>query len=169
MRVEFSFCPACGRELEPREIEARQLPACPQCEFVAWPDPKVAVAMVVERSDGTVLAIRRGIAPGKGRWALPGGYMDADESPAQAARRECLEETHCTVEVDRLACVYHTVTCDGGLLVLAYIGHHLEGEPRPTGEAPELGWFAPDQLPELVFSSHRAAVDAWRSGRMDTI
>jgi ADP-ribose pyrophosphatase YjhB (NUDIX family) len=169
MRVEFSFCPACGQKLEPRMIEGRQLLACPNCEFVAWPDPKVAVALVVEHPDGTVLAIRRGIAPGKGEWALPGGYMDATESPAQAARRECLEETHCKVEVDRLACVYHTVTAEGGLLVLGYIGRLEGGDPTPTEEASELRWFAPDHLPELVFSSHRAAVAAWRTGQQETL
>ena len=163
MRVEFRFCPACGQRLVPREIEGRQLPACPVCDFVAWPDPKVAVALVAQDQERRVLAIRRGISPGRGQWALPGGYLDAAETPEAGARRECLEETHCDVEVERLACIYHTPTEAGGLLVLAYSGHLVAGEAAPTEEAPELRWFAADQVPELVFASHRQALAAWRA------
>ena len=163
MRVRFRFCPACGQRLAPRQVEGRRLPACPACDFVAWPDPKVAVALVAQDQQRRVLAIRRGISPGKGRWALPGGYLDAAETPEEGARRECLEETHCDVEVEQLACVYHTVTEGGGLLVLAYSGRLVAGEATPTEEATELSWFADDQIPELVFASHRQALAAWRS------
>jgi len=164
MRVEFRFCPACGQRLASRQIEGRPLPACPACEFVAWPDPKVAVALVAH-DRGRVLAIRRGIPPGLGQWALPGGYLDAAESPEQGARRECLEETHCEVEVERLACIYHTAVEGGGLLVLAYSGHLVAGAAAPTEEAPELSWFEADQVPHLVFASHREALAAWRASR----
>ncbi|HUY55908.1 MAG TPA: NUDIX domain-containing protein [Candidatus Nanopelagicaceae bacterium] len=168
MRVEFRFCPACGQRLAPREIEGRPLPACPACDFVAWPDPKVAVALVAHYQ-GRVLAIRRGIPPGQGQWALPGGYLDASESPQQGARRECLEETHCDVEVEGLACIYHTLVEGGGLLVLAYSGHLVGGEATPTEEAPELRWFEADQVPELIFSSHREALEAWRASRSEAL
>ena len=164
MRVEFRFCPACGEPLQERMIEHRPLPACPSCEFVAWPDPKVAVAAIVQDSQGRLLAIRRGIEPGQGEWALPGGYLDADETPAQAAARECLEETHCVVEMDGLAGIHHVLTREGGLLVLAYSGRLVSGDATPTEEAPELAWFAWDELPELSFSSHRDALAAWRTG-----
>ena len=164
MRTEFRFCPACGAGLQPRLVEQRQLPACPQCEFVAGPDPKVAVAAIVEDEAGLVLAIRRGADPGQGQWALPGGYLDADETPAQAAARECLEETNCLVVMDSLACIHHVLTREGGLLVLAYSGRLVGGPATPTEEAPELAWFAPRDLPELGFSSHRQAVDAWLRG-----
>jgi len=164
MRVEYRFCPGCGARLVERTLEGRPLPACPACEFVAWPDPKVAVAVIVEDDRGRLLAIRRGMAPGLGQWALPGGYLDADETPAEGARRECLEETNCLVEIERLACIHHVLTPDGGLLVLAFGGSFVGGAPSPTEEAPELGWFGRDELPELGFSSHRVAVRAWRSG-----
>ncbi|MHB8392921.1 MAG: NUDIX hydrolase [Candidatus Dormibacteria bacterium] len=169
MRVAFRFCPACGVGLQAREIESRLLPACPACEFVAWPDPKVAVAAVVEDVGGRVLVIRRGTAPGQGQWALPGGYLDADETPAEGARRECLEETHCEVEIDRLACIHHVLTEGGGLLVIAYGAHAVGGLVRPTEEAPELGWFLPEEMPELGFSSHRRAVAAWRCGEPEVV
>jgi ADP-ribose pyrophosphatase YjhB (NUDIX family) len=165
MKIEFRFCPSCGSALSLRQIEGHDLPACPNCEFVAWKGPKVAVALVASDPQGRILVIRRGISPGRGGWAFPGGYVDDEEDPAFGAARECLEETGCEAAVDELAGVFHVVTEDGGLVVLAYRGRLTAGEPTPTPEAPELGCFDPEQLPELVFSSHRRAFDAWQAGR----
>ncbi|GAA1590775.1 NUDIX domain-containing protein [Kribbella sancticallisti] len=56
----------------------------------------VAVDLVILTvRDGSlqVLLIRRGIAPHKGRWALPGGFVRPEEDLADAARRELAEET----------------------------------------------------------------------------
>ncbi|MGC2192962.1 MAG: NUDIX domain-containing protein [Candidatus Dormiibacterota bacterium] len=163
MKTEFRFCPSCGSPLSPRQIEGHDLPACPNCEFVAWKDPKVATALLASDSDGRLLVIRRGISPGRGGWAFPGGYVDDEEDPAFGAARECREETGCEAQVDELAGVFHVVTEEGGLVVLAYRGRLTSGDPTPTPEAPELGCFDPQQLPTLVFSSHRQAFAAWQA------
>ncbi|HEY6537776.1 MAG TPA: NUDIX hydrolase [Candidatus Dormibacteraeota bacterium] len=165
MKVNFRFCPACGARLQPRRIEGRDLPACPACEFIAWRGPKVAVALVATDHEQRVLIIRRGIPPGQGGWALPGGYVDDDEDPAYSAVRECLEETGCQSVVEGLLGMFHVVTEEGGLVVLAYRGRVTGGDPGPTAEAPELAWFAELDLPELVFASHRGALTAWRAAR----
>lgn len=165
MKLEFRFCPLCGSGLRPRSIEGHDLPACPSCEFVAWRGPKVAVALVASDENGRVLVIRRGLSPGQGGWAFPGGFVDDEEDPATSAARECREETGCEAVVDELAGVFHVVTEDGGLVVLAYSGRLKAGDPTPTPEAPELGCFEPHKVPELVFSSHRRAFDAWQTGR----
>jgi 8-oxo-dGTP diphosphatase len=164
MKTEFRFCPTCGSELKPRRIEGHDLPACPGCDFVAWKGPKVAVALVARNSEGRVLVIRRGISPGEGGWAFPGGYVDDEEEPATSAARECLEETGCQVQVDDLIGVFHVVAEEGALVVLAFCGRLIAGEPAPTAEAPELAWYRPEEIPPLVFSSHRRALEAWRAG-----
>jgi len=46
-----------------------------------------------DESELKVLFVRRGFAPHKGRWALPGGFVRIDETIDQAARRELSEET----------------------------------------------------------------------------
>ncbi len=158
----YRFCPRCGASLVPRALEGRQLPACPACSFIAFRDPKVAVVAIAVDGGGRVLAIRRGLAPGLGQWALPGGYVDYDEHPEQGVRRECREETGCELGAVRLEGVFHVGLADAGLVVLAYSGPVRGGRPIPTAEAPELGFFAPDALPPLGFATHRDAVAAWR-------
>ena len=78
------FCVRCGSPLVLREIEGRRLEACPNDDFVLWRDPKVATAVVVETSGG-IVAGRRAIEPAYGEWCLPGGFVNDDESPIQAA------------------------------------------------------------------------------------
>ena len=59
------------------------------------PDPPLVpcVGAVVHDDRGRLLLIRRAHEPSKGRWSLPGGRMEAGETPAQAVEREVLEET----------------------------------------------------------------------------
>lgn len=55
--------------------------------------PFIAADAVVSTSDGKVLLIRRSRPPGRGRLALPGGFVDRDEPFLDAALRELREET----------------------------------------------------------------------------
>jgi 8-oxo-dGTP diphosphatase len=60
------------------------------------PDPVrevPCVGAVVHDERGRLLLVRRGRAPGRGLWSLPGGRVEAGESAAQAVEREVLEET----------------------------------------------------------------------------
>ena len=82
---QINFCPRCGLHA-----------VCPQCDWIHFEDPKVAAAVLVEQ-DGRVLLVRRVNEPYRGLWTLPAGFIDAGEDPAQAAERECLEETGLTV------------------------------------------------------------------------
>ena len=100
------YCVNCGSELVRREIEGRSLEACPNDDFVLWRDPKVATAVVVE-SDGGIVLGRRAIEPAYGMWCLPGGFVNDDESPVEAAVRECLEEICAAVVVTGLIGVSH--------------------------------------------------------------
>jgi 8-oxo-dGTP diphosphatase len=64
-----------------------------------------AVGAVVVRADGRLLLVRRGRAPAKGEWSLPGGKIDPGETPAEACRREVREETALDVRVLESLCV----------------------------------------------------------------
>jgi len=154
------FCVNCGAMLVPREIEGRMLEACPNDDFVLWRDPKLVTAVVVEAPGGIVLG-RRAIEPGRGLWCLPGGFVNQDEGPIEAALRECAEEICAQVEVTGLVGVYHIAKPDApSMVAIGYRARLMDGErPEPGTEMLELGVFALDSLPPLAFPSHREIVD----------
>jgi 8-oxo-dGTP diphosphatase len=158
-RRPHRFCPACGSELVERSVENRLLGACPACDFVAFRDPKV-VAVTALLEDGGVWLLRRGIEPRRGQWALPGGYVDYDEHPRDAAARECTEEIGCEVAVDRLLGVHHAAFTDGGVVIVAYAGHIVAGRPQPGPEALEVARFDWAGLPPLAFHTHQDILTA---------
>ncbi|MFO0571462.1 MAG: NUDIX domain-containing protein [Polyangiaceae bacterium] len=71
-----------------------------------YPKPALAADVVALSFDGaalSVLLIRRAHEPFQGKWALPGGFVEPDESVDEAARRELEEETGLTgVSVEQL-------------------------------------------------------------------
>lgn len=73
--------------------------------------PFVGVGAVVFK-DRQVLLVRRGRAPRKGLWSLPGGLQEIGETVFAAARREVLEETGLTIEVMELVDVVDSITRD---------------------------------------------------------
>ena len=149
-----SFCPRCGARLVAREVEGRPLPACPDCSYIAFRDPKVvAVSLLVDNA--AIWLIRRAIEPCVGEWALPGGYVDWDEHPSAAAVRECREEIGCEVEVDRLVGVQHAAFADGGVVVIGYAGRIVRGTPSAGAEVLEVARFPLQGLPDLAFETHR--------------
>jgi 8-oxo-dGTP diphosphatase len=162
------FCQQCGREMNLHDIDGRQVPVCPSCGFTAWSNPVVATMVIIETPGGLILG-RRSIEPGYGLWCLPGGFVNEDEAPSEAARRECLEEIQAKVTIERLLDVYHIIRGDGrGMVGIAYVAGLEKGEAPSTGhEMLEVGLFAPDNLPELAFSSHRRAIADWAGSRTD--
>jgi len=150
------FCVQCGTLLVPRIVEGREVEACLNDDFVLWHDPKVTTAVVIE-VDGGVLLGRRAIEPGRGLWCLPGGFVNDDEDPWDAAARECLEEVCAAVEQTRLIGVYHIAKQGAPSMIgIAYQARLAAGSRPSAGtEMLEVKVFAPDSLPPLAFPSHR--------------
>lgn len=130
-------------------MEERVRPVCPACGFVTYLDPKLAVAVVVQR-DGAVLFGRRGPnARAAGKWSFPAGFVERGEVVEAAAVREVLEETGFTIELGPLLGL---ISSEGETVVLAvFTGTIVGGTERAADDLTELGWFAPDSLPELAF------------------
>lgn len=164
------YCVRCGSVLETRVIEGREHEACPNDDFVLWRDPKVAAAVVVEVDGGVVLG-RRAIEPGYGLWCLPGGFVNDDEHPADAAMRECMEEISAAVELTSLICVYHVPKRDAHSMVgIAYQARLADGaQLRAGSEMLEVRVFPLDSLPPLAFPSHRQVVDEFLKSRAPAV
>jgi len=160
------FCVNCGGELVPRVIEGITYEACPNDDFVLWRDPKVVTAVVVEEPGGIVLG-RRAIEPGRGLWCLPGGFVNSDEGPLDAAVRECGEEIGAAVEVTGLIGVYHIAKeATASMVGIAYSARLIDGARlRPGSEMLEVEVFALDSLPPLAFPSHREVLGEFLRSR----
>jgi ADP-ribose pyrophosphatase YjhB (NUDIX family) len=92
-----SFCSYCGRRY-PDDAWPR---VCPGCSQTTYRNP-LPVAVVLVPVGRGVLVVRRGIEPGRGLLALPGGYVDFAETWQQAAARELFEETGVTIDPSRV-------------------------------------------------------------------
>ncbi len=129
------------------------------------PQPRLAASLACFR-DGAVLIARRGKAPNKGLWSLPGGGVEFGESAAEAAVREFEEETGAKAEAIGLADVVEVVARDEDgrplrhAVILAYAGRLVSGEPTTTEEADAVAWVAPADIDDYATTPGLAAVVA---------
>lgn len=159
------YCPHCAHPLEERLAFGRERPLCPACGFVHFRELKVGVSLLVV-DKGRLLLVRRAIQPGLGQWSLPSGFVEWDESPHSAARRECVEETGLIVgDLELMEAIYYTDDFRGPGINLVYGARLLGGDLQPGDDAAAARFFAPAELPdleELAFLGHRRLVGRWR-------
>ena len=161
------YCPQCGTELEMRKHSGRIRPVCPACGFVFYLNAIVAAATLVEREERVAL-VKRGVEPGQGKWGLPGGYVEADESAEEAAVRETWEEAHLRVELDGLLDAFSYRSAQSRGVLLIYAAHVVSGELAAGDDAVDAGWFGPDELPDVAFRTHRDVLRQWRRAQAVT-
>jgi len=149
----IKFCPRCGAEVTHEDKFGMVRPVCPQCGWIHFIDPKVAAAVLIEQ-DGRVLLVRRVNEPFRGLWTLPAGFVNGGEDPAEAAARECLEETGLSVNVTRVLDVIAGQEHERGAdFIIVYLAEIVSGELSPADDADAVEWFARDELPPLAFKA----------------
>jgi 8-oxo-dGTP diphosphatase len=130
-----------------------------------WPRPMVTVdAAVFTFSDdkAKVLLINRGNEPFKGKWALPGGFVDMDEELEDAVARELEEETGlATVQLEQMR-TFGTVGRDprGRMITIVFMGIATEGQDKIKAgdDAAQAQWFDIEKLPEDMAFDHNEVV-----------
>ena len=148
---EFNFCPRCGTPVNHEERFGKLRPVCPQCDWIHFVDPKVAAAVLIEQN-GRVLLVRRANEPFRGLWTLPAGFINGGEDPAEAAARECLEETGLSVRVIRvLDIISGKEHSRGADFIIVYLATVEGGELKPDDDADAAEWFERTSLPQLAF------------------
>ena len=123
-----------------------------------YPRPSVTVDIVLLSDTGSclqVLLIRRKNPPFRNLWALPGGFLEMDESLQESALRELHEETGISdVKLTQIG-VFGNPNRDprGRVITIAYLGI-LKSEQQKAvagSDASEVAWFSTLDLPELAF------------------
>jgi len=101
--VPIAHCSACGAKVEYRvpEGDTHARAVCPACGHIQYQNPKVVVGSVPVWED-RILLCRRAIEPRHGKWTLPAGFMEQQETAPEGAAREALEEATARVEIEQL-------------------------------------------------------------------
>jgi 8-oxo-dGTP diphosphatase len=116
-----------------------------------------------ENNQTEVLLIRRKNPPFEGKWALPGGFMDIDETLEQCVSRELQEETGLYGIEFRQANAYSAIDRDPRhrTVSLAFVGWAAaDAKPKAGSDSAEVRWFSISNLPELAFDHFQIINDS---------
>jgi ADP-ribose pyrophosphatase YjhB (NUDIX family) len=143
--------PECFERRIPEGDDRSRL-VCRDCGFVNYENPKIVVGAVAAWQD-RILLCRRAIAPRRGFWTLPAGYLEQHEEAAAGARREAWEEARAELEIDQLLAVYSIPRISQ--IQLIYRARLATPAVAAGPETLELDLFAWDAIPwdRLAFPS----------------
>jgi 8-oxo-dGTP diphosphatase len=130
---------------------------------LSGPALTVDVVLLAQDPPAAVLLIERGGEPFKGSWALPGGFVEADERVAIAAARELREETGIEAAELNLLGVYDTPGRDprGPTVSVVFVMRAAaELDAAGADDAADARWFDLGALPELAFDHAVVIEDA---------
>lgn len=140
----------------------------PEAYTYDYPRPAVTADVAVLRLDELpeILLIQRLDPPFKDMWALPGGFMEMDETLEETARRELMEET--SIKAGELI-RFDTYDKPGRdprgrtiTQVFVMIWKEDMGRPKAGSDAANLSWFGLNELPELAFDHQQIVNDVLR-------
>lgn len=136
---------------------------CPDCGYIAYANPKIVVGAICTWEDA-VLLCRRAIAPAKGLWTIPAGFMEQGETSAEGAAREVWEEARARVRIASLVGIYEIPHISQVNIIYhapMTAPDHAAGE---ESETVALFAWADIPWPELAFASVRWSLDRFRGG-----
>ena len=140
----------------------------PEAYTYDYPRPAVTADVAVLRLDEVpeILLIQRLDPPFKDMWALPGGFMEMEETLLETARRELMEETRIRAgELIRFDSYDKPERDPRGRTitqVFVMIWKEEMGHPKAGSDAASLQWFGLNELPELAFDHQQILNDVIR-------
>ncbi len=162
----MKFCSHCGMPVH------RAIPAgdhtfrfvCDECGTIHYENPRMIVGCL-PRWEDKILLCKRSNEPKAGKWTLPAGFLEKDETVEAGALRETMEEAHAEVNIVRLLSVYSVpIVAQVYLFFLADL-QNLNFFPGAETERTEL--FRESEIPwdEVAFSSVRFSLQSYLASR----
>lgn len=164
----YLHCPRCAaNNPAPGTVPFK----CPECGFASFFGPVAAVGGLIVNEAGKLLLVRRARNPGKGKWGLPGGFVDRTETVEAALRREVLEETGLSLtSTDYLISYPNQYNYQGvvaAVIDFFYVCRAESDSPLQLAEdeLDAFEWVIPtaNYLDNMAFESNRHAVELWHS------
>ena len=167
LRDPIKHCKSCGTAVLyriPDDGVVKERAVCPQCQTIHYENP-LNVVGTVPYLDSRVLLCKRNIEPRRGKWTLPAGFMELNETLAQGAARETQEEAGAEFEMESLFSVLSVVRT--GQVHVFYLARLLSDSFDPGHETLEARLFTEEDIPwsELSFTTVRETLQRYFSDR----
>jgi len=135
--MTIHYCTQCGATVEtripPSDEQVRQI--CTVCGNIHYQNPKMVVGCIPEY-ENRILLCRRNIEPRRGKWTLPAGFLENNESVREGAMRETYEEARLRVKIIAPYRLFDLVFVNQ--LYLMFRARILVPEFGPTHESSEV-------------------------------
>jgi ADP-ribose pyrophosphatase YjhB (NUDIX family) len=164
-RTPIKYCKNCGTAVVyrlPDDGDTKKRAVCPACNTVHYENPLNVVGTVPVYGD-KVLLCKRNIEPRKGKWTLPAGFMELDETTAEGAARETTEEAGAQFEMQTLFSVLSVPKV--GQVHLFYRAKLTSDQFDPGYETQEAKLFAESEIPwdEIAFRTVKVTLEKYFS------
>ena len=169
-RRPIQHCRECGQATTyrlPDDGDTKLRAICTACHTVHYENPLnvVGTVPVWGESGEQVLLCLRNIEPRKGKWTLPAGFMELQETTAQGALRETIEEAGAQIEMGPLFTLMSVPRV--GQVHMYYRARLLSPEFDPGFETVEARLFTEDQIPwdDIAFRTVRETLELYFADR----
>jgi 8-oxo-dGTP pyrophosphatase MutT (NUDIX family) len=163
--TDWNYCPQCAKPLKQTEHQTGEsFPTCPDGHFTYYGSPDPSASAIIEQ-DGKYLVLQRNIQPNKGKWEIPGGFINAGDGAEETVIREAEEETGLTIKITGYIGSFPSVYGDTGLKTVnvAYRATVTGGEFKLSGESKGYRWVGLDEFPEMAHADDQQTVDRFVS------
>ena len=166
-RRPIQHCRECGTAVAyrvPDDGDTRPRAVCPACGTIHYENPLNVVGTVPVLGD-RVLLCKRNIEPRRGKWTLPAGFMELDETTAQGAARETDEEAGAQIQMGPLFSLLSVPRV--GQVHIFYLATLLSDRFDPGHETIEARLFTEDEIPwdEIAFRTVKTTLERYFADR----
>ena len=162
----IKFCNSCGATVTLRipEGDSLERAVCDTCGTIQYQNPKIVVGCLPAHGD-RILICKRAIEPRYGLWTLPAGFMENNESAAEGAAREALEEANARVDIEDLYTVYSIPHISQ--VYMMFRARLLDTDVSPGVESLEVRLVTADEIPwdQLAFTMVRRTLEHYLEDR----